>query len=287
MISNAELAPTTTPSPNIVYVPRLAEIVRKEAMTERETYYQLRFLDGAELGHDPGQFVQVSVFGIGEAPISISSSPTRHGSFDLCVRSVGDVTEAMRKTAVGDVLGVRGPYGRGFPVDTMRGHDLLLVAGGLGIVPMRSLIQNVLDERQDFGRVIILYGTRTPRDFLYREEVAEWAARSDVDLRLSVDVGDESWQGNVGVITTLFRKLEINPRTTVSVVVGPPVMFKFVVRELLAKGCYENRIILSLERRMKCGVGKCGHCQINNVYVCQEGPTFTYSELKKLEEAKI
>jgi len=272
---------------DIIYVPRLAEILRKEALTERETFYRLRFLDGSELGHDPGQFVQVSVFGVGEAPISIASSPTRHGYFDLCVRAVGDVTEAMQRASEGDVLGVRGPYGRGFSVERLRGHDLLFVAGGLGIVPLRSLIQNVLDERQHFGQVAIVYGARSPRELLFRDELTEWAARGDVELGLTVDVADSEWSGNVGVVTTLCRRLRINPRTTMAVVVGPPIMFKFVVRELLAKGCYESRILLSLERRMKCGVGKCGHCQINNVYVCREGPVFTYAELKKLEEAKI
>lgn len=287
MISNAEPTSSTASSRDIVYVPRLVEIVGKEKLTEQDTYYLLRFLDGAELTHDPGQFVQVSVFGVGEAPISVSSSPTRHGSFDICVRSVGDVTEAMRRLSVGDVLGIRGPYGRGFSVDSMRGHDLLFVAGGLGIVPMRALIQNVLDERQDFGRVTILYGARTPRDILFRDEVASWGDRGDVDLRLTVDGGDESWNGDVGVVTKALRTLKLSPRHTVSIVVGPPVMFKFVVWELLNKGCYENNIFLSLERRMKCGVGKCGHCQLNSVYVCREGPVFTYTELKKLEEAKI
>jgi NAD(P)H-flavin reductase len=270
-----------------LFTPRLAQIVRKEQFTAKETFYEFRFRDGGELGHDPGQFAEVGIFGYGEAPISISSSPTRGPNFQMCVRTVGDVTSALAGLPVGSPVGIRGPFGRGFDLDALRGHDVLFVAGGLGLVPLRSLIVNVLDERPDFRRVILLYGARNPTEVLYRDEVEQWKGRADLEFFQTVDVADESWTGNVGVITTLFKHITLDRLNTIPVVVGPPIMFKFVVKEVLRKGIPEDRIMLSLERRMKCGVGKCGHCQINGVYVCQKGPVFSYAELKRLEEAKI
>lgn len=272
------------PSP---FLPDMAEIVRKDRLNATETLYQLRLSDGSELGHNPGQFVEVSVFGVGEAPFSISSSPTRGDTFDLCIRRVGDVTTAMERLRLGDKLGVRGPLGRGFPMETMRSRNVLIIAGGLGIVPLRSLIVNLIDERADFGDVTVLYGCKNPSDMLFKDEITRWAARDDVDFRITADIAEPSWKGNVGPVTTLFRRLTIDPKTTVPVMVGPPVMFKHVVKQVLAVGIPEDRIILSLERRMKCGIGECGHCQINGVYVCQDGPVFTYAELKRLEEAML
>jgi len=205
----------------------------------------------------------------------------------MCVRAVGDVTTALSRLPIGATVGIRGPFGRGFALDALRGRDVLFVAGGLGLVPLRSLIINVLDERPDFGRVIILYGAKNPAEILFKDDLEQWKARPDVEFYQTVDIADETWTGNVGVITTLFKFLSLNRLNTVPVVVGPPVMFKFVVKELLRKGIPEDRIFLSLERRMKCGIGKCGHCQINGVYVCQRGPVFNYAELKRLEEARI
>jgi sulfhydrogenase subunit gamma (sulfur reductase) len=270
-----------------LFSPDMAQIVRKDRLTDSETLFQLRLTDGSELGHNPGQFVEVSAFGIGEAPFSISSSPTRGEAFELCVRRVGNVTTAMEHLNLGDMVGIRGPLGRGFPLDDMRGENVLLIAGGLGIVPLRSLIVNVLDERADFGEVTILYGCKSPRDILFKDEITRWAARDDVDFRLTADIAAPDWKGNVGPVTTLFRRLTIDAKRTIPVMVGPPVMFRHVVKQVLACGIPEDRIILSLERRMKCGVGECGHCQINGLYVCQDGPVFTYAELKRLEEAML
>ena len=270
-----------------IFTPRLAQIVRKEQFTTKETFYEMRFKDGSDLGHDPGQFVEVSVFGYGEAPISISSSPTRGPNFQLCVRTVGDLTTALASQSIGATVGVRGPFGRGFDLDALRGHDVLFVAAGLGLVPLRSLIVNVLDERPDFKRVILMYGTRNPSEILFRDELEQWKSRHDVEFYQTVDLADSSWTGNVGVVTTLFKFVALDRLNTVPVIVGPPIMFKFAVKEVLRKGIPEDRILLSLERRMKCGIGKCGHCQINDVYVCQKGPVFSYAELKRLEEAKI
>jgi NAD(P)H-flavin reductase len=269
-----------------IYTPEMARVVKAEQVTERERLLTLELPEGRALGHDPGQFVMVSVLGVGEAPISITSSPSRsNGSFELCVRQVGDVTNALHTAQPGGQLGIRGPFGHGFPMEKMRGKDMLFAPGGLGLPPLRSLINQVLDERGAFGRVIILCGARRPEELLFRNELADWVARDDVECLITVDRGDETWDGHVGVITTLFPLININPRNTVAVTVGPPIMYRFVLMELLGKGIPETQIYLSLERRMKCGVGKCGHCQINSLYCCQEGPVFCYSQIKGFEEA--
>lgn len=268
-----------------IYQPKLAKIVDAKQFTANEKWFELKFEDGSELGHMPGQFVNVSIFGIGEAPISVSSSPTKKETFELCLRKVGNVTTALHKLEVGDRIGIRGPFGRGFPYNKMYNKDILFVCGGLGLIPARSLINYVLDNRQNFGKIYILYGCKNPSELLYVDELRSWETRDDIEFHLTVDRGDETWKGNIGVITTLFTKIKINPINTCAVIVGPPIMYKFVIMELLAKNVIHDNIYMSLERRMKCGVGKCGHCQINGVYVCQEGPVFTYSEVKNLEEA--
>ena len=269
-----------------VYKPEMARLAKVEQMTSTERLFTVELPDGRSLGQDPGQFVMVSVLGVGEAPISITSSPSRsNGAFELCVRKVGDVTNALHGMQAGDWVGVRGPFGSGFPIEKMRGKDILFAPGGLGLPPLRSLINQVLDERGAFGRVIILCGAKRPQELLFRDELAEWVARDDVECLITVDRGDDTWDGRVGVITTLFRHININPRNTVAATVGPPIMYRFVLMELLGKGIPESQIYLSLERRMKCGVGKCGHCQINEHYCCQEGPVFTYAQIKGVEEA--
>ena len=269
-----------------IFLPEMARIVQIEQLTALEKLFTIELPAGRSLDHRPGQFVEVSFLGVGEAPISISSSPSRsNGTFELCVRKAGDVTGALHRLMPGDRIGIRGPYGHGFPIEHFRGKDMLFAPGGLGLAPARSLINQVLDERAQFGRVIILYGARTPSELLFKDELKRWGERNDVELYLTVDRGDETWDGHIGVITTLFKDISINPRNTVAVTVGPPVMYRFVLMELLGKGIPEGNIWLSLERRMKCGVGKCGHCQINNIYTCQSGPVFSYRDIKGLEEA--
>jgi sulfite reductase subunit B len=269
-----------------IYLPIEGRILSVRPMTKLEKLFQIGLPEGMSLQHEPGQFVGVSVLGVGEAPISISSSPSRsNGSFELCVRNVGSVTSSIHARQVGDVLGVRGPFGHGFPVHQFRGKDILFAPGGLGLAPLRSLIQEVLDQRHLFGRVLLLYGARNPSELLFLDEIEAWKQRGDIEIHLTVDRGDEAWTGNVGVITTLFPKVQVHPRNTIAVTVGPPVMYRFVLMELLGKGIPEGNIWLSLERRMKCGVGKCGHCQMNHVFTCQEGPAFSYAQIKPLEEA--
>jgi NAD(P)H-flavin reductase len=263
----------------------MARLIAVEQMTGLEKLFTIESPAG-DLGHNPGQFVMVSVLGVGEAPISITSSPSRsNGRFELCVRRVGNVTNALHALQTGDRVGIRGPFGSGFPLERMRGKDVLFAPGGLGLAPLRSLINQVIDERGSFGRVIILYGAKRPGELLFVDEVNEWMERDDVECLVTVDRGDETWDGHVGVITTLFPKISVNPRNTVAITCGPPIMYRFVLMEMLGKGIPETQIYLSLERRMKCGLGKCGHCQINSLYCCQEGPVFSYANIKGFEEA--
>ncbi|MDI6726951.1 MAG: FAD/NAD(P)-binding protein [Smithellaceae bacterium] len=268
-----------------IYLPQMAEIVRTERLTAMEKLFEIRLKNGRDLGHVPGQFVEVSLFGIGEAPISVSSSPTRKGSFELAVRAVGNLTKALHALDKGATIGIRGPFGQGFPIDDLKGKDILFVAGGIGLVPLRSLINYVLDNRKDFNRVIILFGARSPAEQLFLPELARWRASSELSYLETVDRAEGDWQGNVGVITTLFPKISVDPARTVAVIVGPPVMYRFAILEAQVKGIPYDQIIVSLERRMKCGVGKCGHCQIDDLYVCQDGPVFTYARIKDIKEA--
>jgi len=269
-----------------LFIPAKATLVRTSPMTGRDRFFEFS-LDGKSLGHKPGQFAEISIPGIGEAPVSISNSPTRGNGFEMVVRSVGRVTGALHALKPGDTVGVRGPFGTSFPMDTLKGRDLLFVGGGIGLVPMRSAIQYAFDHRKDYGKITILFGCTDPGQRLFVDELAEWKKRDDVLFLETVDRGDSSWQGNVGVITTLFPAIKENlvPSRTSAIIVGPPVMYKFVIVELKNMGFRDSDIIVSLERNMKCGVGKCGHCQINNIYVCQDGPVFSFEAIKPLVEA--
>ncbi|MCF7916859.1 MAG: FAD/NAD(P)-binding protein [Candidatus Omnitrophica bacterium] len=267
------------------YIIKQAKVLRTKKMTDLEKYFEIALPHGESLDHEPGQFVMVSLAGVGEVPISISSSPTKRSSFELVVRNAGKVTGAMHKLEAGDKIGIKGPFGKGFPIQILEGNDLLFVAGGLGIVPLRSLINFVIDNRRDFGKVTILLGCKTPQDMLFGDEVEQWQERLDVNFSCTVDKSDPDWKGNVGVITTLIPGIDLDPTRTFAVVTGPPIMYKFVIKELLGKEIPEDQIFLSLERHMKCGVGKCGHCQIGDVYCCQDGPVFSYNQIKNNVEA--
>jgi sulfhydrogenase subunit gamma (sulfur reductase) len=269
-----------------VYLPQVATVLKNDAVTALEAHFELALDAGRPLGHMPGQFVEVSVPGFGEAPISISSAPNGKDSFELVVRKMGNVSGALHRLETGAKVGIRGPFGTHFPVDgTMQGRDVLFVCGGIGLVPVRSAIQYVLANRADYGAVTILIGTKSPAERLFIDEVAEWAARDDVTLLETVDRGDDSWTGHVGVITTLMPGLALDSKNTVVVVCGPPVMYKFVLFELDKVAITPADIYVSLERRMKCGVGKCGHCQINGLYVCQDGPVFRFADVMSAREA--
>lgn len=268
------------------YLPRVADILNVWPQTQLETRYELRLETGEVLGHVPGQFVQVSIWGVGECPISICSSPTRSENFELTVRRVGEVTTAIHRLGVGDAVGIRGPLGHGFDVNRLHGSDLLIISGGCALAPARSLIQYVHDRRALFGDFHLLYGAKTPSEILFRDEVAEWQRRSDVNCLVTVDRSEPGWTGHVGLVTALFDRLpRLDPRRTRVVVIGPPAMFKFVMLEVLARGIEKDHIDCSLERRMKCGIGKCGHCQVNHLYACVDGPVFNFAQLTGVREA--
>ena len=275
-----------------IHIPRKSTIKRMEKLTETETFFEIELDDKKPLGHKPGQFVEVSIFGIGEAPISVSSAPSKSSSFELVVRKVGNVTTRLFKMKPGDKLGIRGPFGNGFDVKSMEKKHLLFTSGGIGMVPLRSLINYVLDNenRKKFKDVTILYGAKQPSEVLFMDEIEEWKKIPDVKCELTVDqcADGECWSGCVGLITTLFPKIKLDKfdsKNTIAVIIGPPIMYKFVIKCLQTLGIPDENILVSLERRMKCGVGKCGHCQINGIYVCKEGPVFNYSQVKNLPEA--
>ncbi len=267
------------------YIPKWAEISRIENLTASEKLFEMSLLNKESLGHMPGQFVELSVIGIGEAPISVSSAPREDSSFELAIRKVGNLTSAVHRLKVGDRVGIRGPFGTHFPIEEAKGKDLLIVAGGIGLVPLRSFIHFVLEHRNEYGDVIILFGARNPSERLFLNELDQWKSREDIKYLDTVDRPDPNWKGHIGVITTLFPEIDIDPAKTYCIVVGPPVMYRFVILEAKAKGIRDRQIFLSLERRMKCGLGKCGHCQINHLYVCQDGPVFRYTDIFALEEA--
>lgn len=265
------------------YLPRKGRITHLQELSPTEKLFRIELEQ--PFRHIPGQFVMVSLFGIGEAPISIASSPTQGDPFELVVRKVGALTTALHALSVGDPVGIRGPFGNGFPVEHLSGKDLLMVAGGTGIIPLRSMIRYAIDQRRNFGRVVVLLGCKTPQDLLFAEEYRQWEERFDIHFSCTVNRADPEWKGNVGLITELIPRAEVDPGKTFSLLVGPAPMVKAVVERLLEHGIPSNHVFLSMDRRMRCGLGKCGHCQLDGLYTCQNGPIFRYSEVSGVAEA--
>jgi len=274
---------------DLFFQPSMARIERILPQVEGHRLFQLRFVDediATAFTHVPGQFVELTVLGVGEAPISISSPPTRPGIIEICVRKAGLVTSALFELQKGDLVALRGPFGRGFPMDILKGKDLLLVAGGLGMAPLRSLLQAILDERGNYGDLVLMYGARNPDDVLFKYELLGLMNRTDIKYLLSVDVDEEGiWRQYIGVVTGLFERVDMNPESTFCALCGPPIMYRFVIKELLKRNIKTERIFVSLERMMQCGVGKCGHCTIGEYYCCTDGPVFKYSEISHIKEA--
>lgn len=265
------------------YLPVHGVVERSIRVSEKERLFTISPSSDALLKYRPGQFYMVGLPGYGEAPISITSGPGEK-KIELCIRAVGNLTNAFHNLRKGDGIWLRGPFGRGFVLEELEGRDIVFVAGGIGIVPMRSLLKAVLASRGKFGRLTLIYGAKGPEEILFAEEMDEWR-RGGMDVQLTVDKPSIGWKGNTGVVTTLIPKVETTEKNTIGVIIGPPVMYRFVILSLNAKGLGADDIYVSLERRMKCGVGKCGHCQINSLYVCQCGPVFRMSELKGMPEA--
>ena len=255
----------------------------------KETYDTFTLRIAPEEGENggtflPGQFSMLWVFGVGELPISISGDPAQHDQLVYTVRSVGQATNALVTRAAGDGIGVRGPFGNGWPLQAANGRDVIIVAGGIGLAPLRPVICEVLNHRKDYGRLVLLYGARSPRDLLYRKELAAWARQRETQVVTTVDYGGMSWRGHVGVVTTLFKYARLKPSRSVAMVCGPEIMMRFVTRELETYGLSRNDIYLSMERNMKCAVGFCGHCQYGPHFICRDGPVFPYATIGPLLE---
>jgi NAD(P)H-flavin reductase len=238
--------------PDALFVPEMATIGRAENLTAQDRLFEIELPGGKDLGHKPGQFVEVSIYGFGEAPISVSSSPARRGSFELCVRKLGGLTGKLYTLGAGDSVGIRGPFGNGFAMEDFEGADCLIVAGGIGMAPLRSVVNTILADRDRYGRLILLYGNRTPDDILFADELEAWGEDDRNQVLVTIDRPAEGWDGHVGVVTMRIP---------------------------------EDHIYFSLERRMKCGVGKCGHCQVEGKYVCIDGPVFTGEALREFHES--
>jgi NAD(P)H-flavin reductase len=266
-------------------VPALAQIVSRSQETSNTTTYHLQFQDPA-LGKcyrfSPGQFNMLYLFGIGEAAISISSDPEAGGHLAHTVRHVGSVTFGISRLQDGDVVGVRGPFGSAWPVEACRGRDVLLVAGGIGIAPLRPAIYELLRNRTHYGRLILLYGVRSQEDMIFREEVEAWQSRRDFQVLITVDYPDDDWTGPVGVVTSLLRRVRLDAARTSVFVCGPRVMNRAAAHTFLSCQVPREQVYVSLERNMRCGLGQCGHCQYGPKFVCKDGPVFAYDSIEHL-----
>jgi NAD(P)H-flavin reductase len=228
----------------------------------------------------PGQFNMLYLFGVGEIPISISGHPLEPRNLTHTTRLVGTVTRAMAGLQRDEVLGVRGPFGTGWPLAEARGRDVVLVAGGIGLAPLRPALYHLLSERRNYGKCVLLYGVRTPEDLLYRRELEKWRGSLDMDIYVTVDRSTGHWRGNVGVVTSLIPRAPFDPLNTIAFICGPEIMMRYTVLELFKRGVAESSMYVSLERNMKCAIGFCGHCQFGPFFLCKEGPVFRYDRVK-------
>ena len=272
-----------------IYVPDIATITNIKDLTPTEKQFTIKIDDPLKrknFNFLPGQFVELTVFGVGEAPFSIPSSPNNKETFELCVRSIGSVSAVLHRMKAGAKVGIKGPLGKGyFPFEKMQGNNVVIVAGGLGMAPVRALLLQILEDRKNYKDVTLIYGCVDPQSMLYKDEIMKLQSRQDLDIKLTVDRADDNWKGAVGVCTNLIPQLKYQPEDTFIIVCGPPVMYKFVIIELEGKKYKPENIFLSLERRMECGVGKCNHCHIGNKLACVDGPVFSLWEIKNLKEA--
>jgi sulfhydrogenase subunit gamma (sulfur reductase) len=271
------------------YVPWLARIVeaRDEVIGERAIKtFRFSFHDEEvqdQFTFKPGQCVMVSAIGEGECMFAISSSPTENGFLETSVMKLGKVTSVLHEYEAGDIIGVRGPYGNGFDVDGWKGKNIVTIGGGIGQPPLRSLIRYIMDNRKDYGNLDVIYGARTSNDLSFKQEFFHLEERDDVDVHLSIDVEEDGWTRFVGFVPDNLLAVAPSPENTVAITCGPPIMIHFVIQNLLKLGFRDEQIFTTLEMRMKCGIGKCGRCNIGNVYVCKDGPVFSYAQLKNMK----
>ncbi|MCL4512354.1 MAG: FAD/NAD(P)-binding protein [Bacteroidetes bacterium] len=268
-------------------VPALATIRR--AIWETDDTFTLLIdppADGNAFAFKPGQFNMVYAFGVGESAISISSDPAKPNMLAHTIHRVGTVTSTLSKLKRGDMIGLRGPFGAGWPVEEAVGKDVCITAGGIGLAPLRPVIYSLVRQREKFGRIIILYGARSPLDLLYRVELEQWSKLPNTEVIVTVDRGDSSWKGHIGVVTNLFSYIKMDSRSTLVMVCGPEVMMKYTVEELQRRGLSQEQIYISMERNMKCGIGLCGHCQFGPKFICKDGPVFRLPEVHHLLDKK-
>lgn len=230
----------------------------------------------------PGQFNMIYSFGVGEVPISISGDPGKPRSLVHTIRAVGSVTRAFQRLTRGGTVGVRGPYGTHWPVEEAAGNDVVIVAGGIGLAPLRPALYSLLANRDRYGKVVLLYGARSPKELLYERELAQWRGRFDMQVEVTVDIGTGGWRGHVGVVTTLIPKSAFDPENTTVMICGPEVMMRFTLMELRKRGVPPENLFLSMERNMKCAVGFCGHCQLGPTFICKDGPVFSFPKMQPL-----
>ena len=268
----------------LMHIPQPATIVDMRYETPNTITYTFAFQDERlreQFRFHPGQFNMLYVPGIGEAPMCICSDPLLQGQFQQTIRAVGDVTNAIANMGIGDIVGQRGPYGRGWALDDIKGHHVLMIAGGIGLASLRPALEYMFHHRDEYGAITILYGARTPHDLLYTSDYERWMAQPDTYLLLTVDnPSGEEWHHHVGVVTSLFEHIEVSPDDSVALICGPEVMMVFTIVELLRRQVPAEHIYLAVERRMRCGVGLCGHCQCGPKFVCRDGPVFSYAELR-------
>jgi NAD(P)H-flavin reductase len=268
--------------PDDPLVPSIYRVARRHRELADTVTLEIVPASGARPPVASGQFNMLYAFGIGEVPISVSGDPANGGAFTHTIRAVGAVSQALVRLDAGATLGVRGPFGRGWPMEQAAGTDVAIVAGGLGLAPLRPAIYEIVANRHRYGRVAILYGCRAPREVLYRGELERWRRRLDIDVDVTVDHADTGWRGNVGVVTALISRATFDPRDATALVCGPEVMMRFSVRALQARGVPDERIYLSMERNMKCAVGLCGHCQFGPAFVCKDGPVMRYDAISRI-----
>jgi len=260
------------------YQPIEARVI--EVIPETPTIKTIRFKSKVPIGFATGQFIALTVPGVGEAPFTPSSRPSSQETMAVTVMKVGKVTEKIHQLKEGDIIGVRGPLGQGYPIDEFKGKEILVVGGGCGFAPLRSLMYELFERSGEFKKIFFRGGCKTPQELVYHREIDEWRDKTDLDLRLTVDQADSHWQGNVGVVTTILEGIDMDFARAIAIVCGPPIMMKFATRKLLELGFGDENIYLSMEKNMSCGIGKCGHCRIGTYYACKDGPVFTYDKIK-------
>lgn len=243
-------------------------------------------MNGRPFSFRPGQFNMVYAFGLGESAISISSDPAKSDSLAHTIHRVGTVTSALSRLRRGDTIGLRGPFGTAWPLEEAVGKDVCIVAGGIGLAPLRPVIYTLISRRKEFGRIVILYGARSPLDLLYRVELEEWSKVPNTEVIITVDRGDSSWKGHIGVVTALFSYIKMDSPSTIAMVCGPEIMMKYTYEELERRGLSQEQIYISMERNMKCGVGLCGHCQFGPRFICKDGPVFRLPQVRHLLDKK-